>query len=174
MVGIVGSVGCGKSSLLSGILGEMYKFNGRINLNGTIAYAPQLAFVQNATLRDNILFGKMYDESFYKQVIKICCLESDLDLLPNGDLTEIGEKGINLSGGQKQRINLARCIYSNSDIYLFDDSLSAVDANTGKKIFDLVIGPNGLLNKKVLLLLLFYYTAIISIFQLFANLANIS
>ena len=130
----------------------MYKFNGKINLNGTIAYAPQLAFVQNATLRENILFGKMYDESFYKQVIKICCLECDLDLLPNRDLTEIGEKGINLSGGQKQRINLARCIYSNSDIYLFDDSLSAVDANTGKKIFDLVIGPNGLLNKKVLLL----------------------
>ena len=120
----------------------MYKFNGKINLNGTIAYAPQLAFVQNATLRENILFGKMYDESFYKQVIKICCLESDLDLLPNRDLTEIGEKGI----------NLARCIYSNSDIYLFDDSLSAVDANTGKKIFDLVIGPNGLLNEKVLLL----------------------
>jgi len=139
----------------------MYKFNGKINLNGTLAYAPQLAFVQNASLRDNILFGKEYDELFYKQVVKICCLESDLDLLPNGDLTEIGEKGINLSGGQKQRINLARCIYSNADIYLFDDSLSAVDANTAKKIFDLVIGPNGLLNKKVFKLSLLFISIFI-------------
>jgi len=139
----------------------MYKFNGKINLNGTLAYAPQLAFVQNASLRDNILFGKEYNELFYKQVVKICCLESDLDLLPNGDLTEIGEKGINLSGGQKQRINLARCIYSNADIYLFDDSLSAVDANTAKKIFDLVIGPNGLLNKKVFKLSLLFISIFI-------------
>jgi len=135
--------------LLSGLLGEMYKLNGTINIYGTIAYAPQLAFIQNATLRENILFGKEYNEDFYNKVVKLCCLESDLNLLPNGDQTEIGEKGINISGGQKQRINLARCVYSEADIYILDDSLSAVDANVGKQIFDGVIGPTGFLNNKV-------------------------
>ena len=149
MVAIVGSVGSGKSSFLSGILGEMYKFNGKINISGSIAYAPQLAYIQNSTLRDNILFGKEYDQEFYKKVVKLCCLETDLSLLQNGDLTEIGEKGINISGGQKQRINLARCVYSNADVYIFDDSLSAVDANVAKQIFDGVIGPDGILKNKV-------------------------
>jgi ABC-type multidrug transport system fused ATPase/permease subunit len=127
----------------------MYKLNGTINIYGTIAYAPQLAFIQNATLRENILFGKEYNEDFYNKVVKLCCLESDLNLLPNGDQTEIGEKGINISGGQKQRINLARCVYSEADIYILDDSLSAVDANVGKQIFDGVIGLTGFLNNKV-------------------------
>lgn len=88
----MGSVGSGKSSFLSGILGEMYKFKGFININGSIAYAPQLAFIQNTSLRNNILFGKEYEEQFYKQVIRLCCLETDINLLPDGDLTEIGEK----------------------------------------------------------------------------------
>ena len=127
----------------------MYKLNGTINIYGTIAYAQQLAFIQNATLRENILFGKEYNKDFYNKVVKLCCLESDLNLLPNGDQTEIGEKGINISGGQKQRINLARCVYSEADIYILDDSLSAVDANVGKQIFDGVIGPTGFLNNKV-------------------------
>lgn len=146
---IVGSVGSGKSSLLSGLLGEMYKFNGSINLNGSVAYAPQLAFIQNATLKDNILFGRECDQEFYKQTVSLCCLESDINLLPNGEQTEIGEKGINISGGQKQRINLARCVYSNADIFMLDDPLSAVDANVGKQIFDGVIGPDGILSNKV-------------------------
>lgn len=126
----------------------MEKLSGQINVFGTTAYAPQLAWIQNATLRDNILFGRRYDESFYNQVINVCALKTDVDLLHRGDLTEIGEKGINLSGGQKQRINLARCIYADADIYYLDDSLSAVDSLVGKHIFESVIGPKGILQKK--------------------------
>ena len=97
-----------------------------------------------------MILGKDYDESFYNQVITACALKPDLDILPAGDLTEIGEKGINLSGGQRQRINLSRAVYADLDIYIMDDPLSALDANVGKFVFDNVIGPNGLLNKKVI------------------------
>lgn len=146
---VVGSVGSGKSSLLSGLLGEMNKLNdGLINLNGRTAYVPQQAWIQNETLKNNILFGSPFDENFYKQVLKSCSLLADLRIMPGGDATEIGEKGINLSGGQKQRISLARSLYSNADIYMLDDPLSAVDSHVGKHIFDQVIGPNGLLKKK--------------------------
>lgn len=107
LVGIVGSVGSGKSSILSGILGEMYKFKGTISLNGSIAYAPQLAFIQNASLKDNVLFGNEFDEQLYQQVIKLCCLEQDINILPNGDLTEIGEKVIFfLNSKQMHNINI--------------------------------------------------------------------
>ena len=146
---VVGSVGSGKSSLISGLLGEMNKLNdGLINLNGRTAYVAQQAWIQNETLQNNILFGSPYDESFYNQVLKSCSLLADLRIMPGGDATEIGEKGINLSGGQKQRISLARSLYSNADIYMLDDPLSAVDSHVGKHIFDQVIGPKGLLNKK--------------------------
>lgn len=101
----------------------MYKFSGNININGTVSYGPQIAWIKNNTVRENILFGKKYDEVFYKKVIESCNLILDLEQLPAGDLTEIGEKGINLSGGQKQRISLARCIYADTDIYLLDDTL---------------------------------------------------
>jgi ABC-type multidrug transport system fused ATPase/permease subunit len=141
-------VGSGKSSLLSGFLGELHKINGNININGSLGYVPQQAWIQNVTLRNNILFGKALDDSFYNQVLDGCALKSDLSILPAGDLTEIGEKGINLSGGQKQRISLARAVYSKVDIYLLDDPLSAVDAHVGKHIFDSVVGPNGLLKGK--------------------------
>ncbi|CAF0762037.1 unnamed protein product [Brachionus calyciflorus] len=148
LVSIVGSVGQGKSSLLSAILGEMEKFKGKLIVNGTIAYAPQQPWIQNATIRENILFGREFDQDFYEKVLIACSLKTDLEIFKHGDLTEIGEKGINLSGGQKQRISLARCIYSNADLYLLDDSLSAVDAHVGKHIFDSVIGYNGLLKDK--------------------------
>nr|UOU03335.1 ATP-binding cassette subfamily C1-4 [Brachionus rubens] len=148
LTSIIGGVGQGKSSLLSAILGEMEKFSGKINVNGSIAYAPQQPWIQNSSIRDNILFGKEFDKELYEKVIDACALKSDLEILKFGDLTEIGEKGINLSGGQKQRISLARCVYSNADLYLLDDSLSAVDAHVGKHIFDSVIGPNGLLKDK--------------------------
>ena len=148
----MGEVGSGKSSVLSALIGEMYKHEGKIVIDGgKIAYAPQQAWVQNASIRDNILFGRPYDDEFYKKVLEICALNIDIDILPAGHLTEIGEKGINLSGGQKQRISLARCVYSNADIYLFDDTLSAVDSHVAKHIFDSVIGPNGILKDKVLL-----------------------
>ena len=119
LVAIVGQVGCGKSSLLSALLGEIPKISGRVIVNGGIAYCPQQAWIQNTTLRNNVTFGKEYDPAWYDQVIKVCELQSDLDILPAGDQTEIGEKGINLSGGQKQRVSLARSVYQKADLYLF-------------------------------------------------------
>ncbi|XP_055852910.1 multidrug resistance-associated protein 1 isoform X2 [Episyrphus balteatus] len=148
LVAIVGTVGSGKSSVISAFLGEMDKLNGRVNTVGSVAYVPQQAWIQNATLRDNILFGKEYDRKRYQKVIDACALRADIQMLAAGDKTEIGEKGINLSGGQKQRISLARAVYSDSDLYLLDDPLSAVDAHVGKHIFEEVIGPTGLLAKK--------------------------
>ncbi|XP_063822466.1 multidrug resistance-associated protein 1 isoform X1 [Ostrinia nubilalis] len=148
LVAVVGAVGSGKSSLLSALLGEMNKVSGRINTTGEIAYVPQQAWIQNATLQDNILFGKPLDEHKYNNVINVCALKTDFDVLPGGDQTEIGEKGINLSGGQKQRVSLARAVYFDADNYFLDDPLSAVDSHVGKHIFDKVIGPNGLLKNK--------------------------
>merc|ERR1712127_645107 len=132
-----------------GILGEMHKLNkGIINLNGSTAYVAQQAWIQNATVKDNILFGRQFNEKIYNEVLQASCLATDLNIMPAGDMTEIGEMGINLSGGQKQRISLARSLYSDADIYFLDDPLSAVDSHVGKNIFDQVIGPNGLLKKK--------------------------
>nr|UEO57355.1 ABCC1 [Conogethes punctiferalis] len=148
LVAVVGAVGSGKSSLLSALLGEMNKVSGRINTTGEVAYVPQQAWIQNATLQDNILFGKPLDKQRYNNVINVCALKPDFDVLPGGDQTEIGEKGINLSGGQKQRVSLARAVYYDADNYFLDDPLSAVDAHVGKHIFDKVIGPNGLLKDK--------------------------
>ncbi|XP_064001683.1 ATP-binding cassette sub-family C member 2 [Pogoniulus pusillus] len=152
LVAVVGAVGSGKSSLVSAMLGEMENIKGHINIQGSLAYVPQQAWIQNATLRDNILFGSELDEKRYQQVIKACALLPDLELLPAGDQTEIGEKGINLSGGQKQRVSLARAVYSNADIYVLDDPLSAVDAHVGKFLFDHVLGPKGLLKNKTRIL----------------------
>lgn len=146
---IVGTVGCGKSSLLAGILGEMRKFNGLLNTHGSIAYVSQQAWIQNMSFRDNILFGKKFDEPFYRQILDACALCVDINLLPSGDSTEIGEKGINLSGGQKQRVSLARALYANADIYLLDDPLSAVDSHIGRHIFQHVLAKQGLLKNKV-------------------------
>ena len=148
MVAVVGQVGSGKSSFLSAILGEMNKLTGRINVSGSLSYTPQQPWIQNATIRDNILFGKDLNQDFYNQVVLNCALVSDLEMLTGGDQIEIGEKGINLSGGQKQRVSLSRAVYSRSDIYLLDDPLSAVDAHVGKQIFERVIGPNGMLKNK--------------------------
>lgn len=152
LVAVVGSVGAGKSSLCSAILGEMEKQSGRVNVNGNIAYVAQQAWIQNATLEDNILFNNKKDEDRYSSCVRACALQSDLDMLPGGDQTEIGEKGINLSGGQKQRVSLARAVYSDADIYLLDDPLSAVDSHVGKHIFENVIGPEGVLKGKTRIL----------------------
>ncbi|KAG8523588.1 Canalicular multispecific organic anion transporter 1, partial [Galemys pyrenaicus] len=152
LVAVMGTVGSGKSSLMSAILGEMENIHGHITIKGTTAYVPQQSWIQNCTIKDNILFGSELDEKKYQQVLEACALLPDLEVLPGGDLAEIGEKGINLSGGQKQRISLARATYQNSDIYILDDPLSAVDAHVGKHIFDKVLGPNGLLKGKTRLL----------------------
>ncbi|KAK3771211.1 hypothetical protein RRG08_053354 [Elysia crispata] len=149
---VVGPVGTGKSSLMSALLGEMEKLSGRAVIKSKVAYVPQQAWIQNATVRDNILFGKPYDKRKYKKVLYACALERDLEILSAGDMTEIGEKGINLSGGQKQRVSLARAVYSNADIYILDDPLSAVDSHVGKHIFTHVIGDRGLLKGKTRIL----------------------
>ena len=148
LVAVVGSVGSGKSSLLSALLGEMTRTSGSVNVHGTTAYVPQQAWIQNSTLEGNITFGKRYNRALYDRVVEACALRPDLDMLPAGDQTEIGERGINLSGGQKQRLSVARAVYSNRALYLLDDPLSAVDAHVGKHMFDKVFGPQGLLRHK--------------------------
>ncbi|XP_037318940.2 ATP-binding cassette sub-family C member 3 isoform X2 [Pungitius pungitius] len=152
LLAVVGHVGCGKSSLISALLGEVEKLEGEVSIRGSVAYVPQQAWIQNASLRDNILFGKPYNEQKYCCVLETCALTPDLEVLPGGDMTEIGEKGINLSGGQRQRVSLARALYSDTDIYLLDDPLSAVDAHVAKHIFDNLIGPEGVLKGKTRIL----------------------
>ncbi|CCD23098.1 ATP-binding cassette transporter YOR1 NDAI_0B00640 [Naumovozyma dairenensis CBS 421] len=132
---MVGPIGTGKTSFLNALAGFMNKTEGRIQVNGDLLLCGY-PWIQNATVRDNILFGSPYDKKKYEEVLRCCSLEADLDILPAGDSTEIGERGITLSGGQKARINLARCVYKKKDIYLFDDVLSAVDSRVGKHIMD--------------------------------------
>ncbi|CAB3247544.1 unnamed protein product [Arctia plantaginis] len=148
LVAVVGAVGSGKSSLISALLGDMDKLSGRVNIKGETAYVTQQAWIQNATVQNNILFGKPLNKSRYNQVIQACALKTDLAILAGGDQTEIGEKGINLSGGQKQRVSLARAVYFDADNYFLDDPLSAVDSHVGKHLFNEVIGPNGVLRNK--------------------------
>ncbi|KAF8509514.1 ABC protein [Hysterangium stoloniferum] len=132
---IVGPVGSGKSSILLGLIGEMRRTGGSCTFGGSVAYCAQSAWIRNGTLRDNILFGRAFHKQRYWNVLKDSCLLPDLDVLPDGDMSEIGEKGINLSGGQKQRVNIARALYHDADIIIFDDPLSAVDAHVGKALF---------------------------------------
>lgn len=150
LVAVIGAVGSGKSSLLAALAGDMRRTNGDLSLGASRAFCPQYAWIQNASLRDNILFGKEMDASWYKEVIEACALQADLDMLPNGDQTEIGERGITISGGQKQRLNIARAIYFDADLVLMDDPLSAVDAHVGRHIFDHAI--LGLLKNKTRIL----------------------
>ncbi|KAK9057251.1 hypothetical protein SSX86_022086 [Deinandra increscens subsp. villosa] len=150
LAAIVGTVGSGKSSLLSSVIGEMNKISGKVRVCGSTAYVAQTAWIQNGTIQDNILFGLPMDRQKYKEVIKTCCLEKDLEMMEFGDQTEIGERGINLSGGQKQRIQLARAVYQDCDIYLLDDVFSAVDAHTGSEIFKECV--RGALRNKTILL----------------------
>uniref|UniRef100_A0A8C4HVT0 ABC-type glutathione-S-conjugate transporter n=1 Tax=Dicentrarchus labrax TaxID=13489 RepID=A0A8C4HVT0_DICLA len=152
LVAVVGHVGSGKSSLLSAMLGETEKRTGRVSVKGSVAYVPQQAWIQNATVQDNIIFGREKMKTWYHRVLEACALLPDLDILPAGDATEIGEKGLNLSGGQKQRVSLARAVYRKADVYLLDDPLSAVDAHVGQHIFDKVIGPKGVLRDKTRIL----------------------
>ena len=105
-------------------------------MHGTIAYVSQSAWIQTGSIRDNILFGSPMDYQRYQQTLEKCSLVKDFELLPHGDLTEIGERGVNVSGGQKQRIQLARALYQNADIYLLDDPFSAVDAHTATSLFN--------------------------------------
>ncbi|KAH8290983.1 hypothetical protein KR054_007655 [Drosophila jambulina] len=135
-VGVVGNVGSGKSTLLHAILGEIELMQGRVEIHGRISYAAQQPWVFQGSIRENILFVEPYEEHRYRAVVHACQLERDLELLPRGDATVVGERGISLSGGQKARIALARACYRQADIYLFDDPLAAVDAQVGKLLMD--------------------------------------
>lgn len=132
---ITGPIGTGKSSLLSAMAGFMRKTSGTVEVNGDLLMSGY-PWIQNATVRDNIIFGSPYDKERFKEVVHVCSLQADIDMLPGGEMTEIGERGITLSGGQKARINLARSVYKEKDIFLFDDVLSAVDSRVGKHIMD--------------------------------------
>lgn len=139
LVAIVGPVGSGKTSLLQGLIGEMRRTTGKITFGGSVGYCSQSAWIQNATIRENICFGRPFEEKKYWKAVRDACLEPDLAMLPNGDMTEVGERGISLSGGQKQRLNICRAIYWNADIQIFDDPLSALDAHVGKAVFQNVL-----------------------------------
>ncbi|KAL5019757.1 hypothetical protein ScPMuIL_002649 [Solemya velum] len=130
----------------------MHKLSGQVKIKGDLAYVPQQAWIQNLTVRDNILYGSDFVDEVYHQVVKSCALLPDLELWEAQDQTEIGEKGINISGGQKQRVSLARAVYSDADVYLMDDPLSAVDSHVGKDLFKNVIGNEGLLKNKTRIL----------------------
>ncbi|ALC42695.1 CG10505 [Drosophila busckii] len=136
LVGIVGAVGAGKSSLLHVLLGELPLLQGQLQLTGKLSYAPQQPWIFQGSIRDNIVFVERYDEWRYRAVLQACQLQRDLLLWPQGDATMLGERGINLSGGQKARISLARAVYREADIYLFDDPLAAVDAQVGKLLME--------------------------------------
>lgn len=135
LVVVAGRVGSGKTSLLHGILGELHKLSGTAIIRGSVAFVSQTPFILNDTLKNNILFGRKLDQDRYERVLKVCHLAADLKELPGGDQCEIGERGINLSGGTRARVSLARGVYADSDVYLLDDPLSAVDAHVGAGIF---------------------------------------
>ncbi|KAL1744151.1 P-loop containing nucleoside triphosphate hydrolase protein [Schizophyllum fasciatum] len=135
-VAIVGPIGCGKSSILQALIGEMRRTRGDVVFGGSVAYVPQKPWIQSATVRQNITFGLEEDEARLRAAIQACALEHDIDRLPMGERTEIGENGVTLSGGQKARISLARAVYSNADVVLLDDVFSAVDSFVGRQILD--------------------------------------
>ncbi|CCF59911.1 hypothetical protein KAFR_0I01300 [Kazachstania africana CBS 2517] len=158
---VIGKVGSGKTTLLKAILGQLPCISGskesispKLSIRGeSIAYCPQEAWIMNDTIKENILFGHKFDETYYTLTVAACELLADFDILPDGDQTLVGEKGISLSGGQKARVSLARAVYSRADIYLLDDILSAVDAGVSKKIVENVLDSNsGLLRNKTVIL----------------------
>ncbi|KAF1319940.1 Atp-binding protein, partial [Globisporangium splendens] len=150
LVVIYGGVGAGKSSLCSALLGEMNKMHGTVEVRGRVAYYSQQPWIQNMSIRDNILFGTAFDAERYNAVLDACCLRDDLEQFPSGDATEIGEKGVNLSGGQKARVSLARACYADADVYILDSPLAAVDTVVQKAIFEKCIC--GLLSDKTIFL----------------------
>ena len=139
IVAVVGRVGSGKSTLIQALIQNLNWIkvteHSHVAVSGTVAYVSQEAWIQNTTIKKNILFGSPEDNEKYENVINSCQLIDDLAILPARDSTEIGEKGINLSGGQKTRVAIARAVYADADIYLLDDPLSAVDAHVGSEIF---------------------------------------
>ncbi|KAJ8031340.1 Multidrug resistance-associated protein 4 [Holothuria leucospilota] len=151
LVAVIGPVGCGKSSLFMALLGELPNITGQVSVKGRAAYTSQQPWVFSGTLKENILFGRPFDKKKYQRAISICALTRDIAILPEGDLTMIGERGVTLSGGQRARVSLARAVYDDADIYLLDDPLSAVDTAVGRHLFDRCISGH-LQNKSVILI----------------------
>ncbi|KAF2418923.1 multidrug resistance-associated protein 1 [Tothia fuscella] len=149
---VVGRVGSGKSSLLAAMLGDLWKVRGEVVLRGSSAYVAQSPWVMNASVKENIIFGHRNDSEFYDRTVKACALLDDFATLPDGDQTEVGERGISLSGGQKARVTLARAVYARADICFLDDVLSAVDQHVGRHLINNVLGPKGLLAGKTRIL----------------------
>jgi len=147
-IAIVGEVGSGKSSLLNTVIGETHVISGSISSCDSIAYVPQVPWILSGTLRDNILLGKEFDPRRYEEVIEACALRVDISAMARGDMSHIGEKGTNLSGGQRARLALARALYHNSDVYLFDDILSAVDSQVASWILEKAVMGHQLMQKK--------------------------
>ena len=150
LVAVVGATGSGKSSLLMALMREMETIRGTIYVRGSLFYVAQEPWIFTSTLKQNILFGKDYDEAKFERVIRACSLDKDIMVMAEGCETIIGEKGINLSGGQRARVSLARALYYDAQVYLIDDPLSAVDTNVAKQIFENCI--NGYLKSKIKIL----------------------
>ncbi|KAG8381911.1 hypothetical protein BUALT_Bualt05G0022000 [Buddleja alternifolia] len=137
LIAVVGGTGEGKTSLVSAMLGELPPLgNSSVTFRGSVAYVPQISWIFNATVRENILFGSSYEPERYWKAVDVTALSHDLELLPGRDHTEIGERGVNISGGQKQRVSMARAVYSNADVYILDDPLSALDAHVARQVFN--------------------------------------
>ncbi|EDM07278.1 ATP-binding cassette, sub-family C (CFTR/MRP), member 6, isoform CRA_c [Rattus norvegicus] len=145
LLAVVGPVGAGKSSLLSALLGELLKVEGSVSIEGSVAYVPQEAWVQNTSVVENVCFRQELDLPWLQEVLEACALGSDVASFPAGVHTPVGEQGMNLSGGQKQRLSLARAVYRRAAVYLMDDPLAALDAHVSQEVFKQVIGPSGLL-----------------------------
>ena len=152
LVGIIGSIGSYKSSFLAACLGEMTQNEGGALINGSVAYASQTAWIFAGTIRENILFGRPFDAKRYLQTIRACQLVEDIKAAGDGDQTMIGERGASLSGGQRARVSLARAVYGEADVYLFDDPLAALDAVVARRLYDEVMGPRGILAHKTRIL----------------------
>ncbi|KAM9583858.1 ATP-binding cassette sub-family C member 6 isoform 1-T1 [Trichechus inunguis] len=145
LLAVIGPVGSGKSSLLSALLGELSKVEGSVSIKGPVAYVPQEAWLQNASVVENVCFQQELDPLWLERVLEACALGPDVDCFPAGVHTQVGEQGMSLSGGQKQRLNLARAVYRKAAVYLLDDPLASLDAHVGQQVFNQVIGPGGLL-----------------------------
>ncbi|XP_021376611.1 multidrug resistance-associated protein 4-like isoform X5 [Mizuhopecten yessoensis] len=150
LLAVIGPVGAGKSSLLMSVLKEIPLSEGKVTVKGRIAYVSQQAWVFSASLRQNIVFGGVFDNKKYNRVLKACALHKDMDMMPQGDSTLIGDRGVSLSGGQRARVSLARALYMDADVYLLDDPLSAVDAAVSRHLFENVI--QGVLKSKPVIL----------------------